>query len=112
MKKPYTGNEETLLDLLTNRIPPGVDEAAYVKAGFLAAVARGESQTFVIGGSDVVFEPQDLLVETESAEGFACAEEGGYLLLGKGQIALIDFSNLATNTPGNKRRQLGRVSGG
>ena len=45
-----------------------------------AAVTRGESQTFVIEGSDVVFEPQDLLVETESAEGFACAEEVGYLV--------------------------------
>ena len=34
--------EEFLLDLLANRIPAGVDEAAYVKAGFLAAVAKGE----------------------------------------------------------------------
>jgi len=31
-----------VLDLLSNRVPPGVDEAAYVKAGFLAAVAKGE----------------------------------------------------------------------
>ncbi|EHC63064.1 hypothetical protein LTSEINV_0293, partial [Salmonella enterica subsp. enterica serovar Inverness str. R8-3668] len=31
------GEEEFLLDLLINRVPPGVDEAAYVKAGFLAA---------------------------------------------------------------------------
>ncbi|MCK5664877.1 MAG: hypothetical protein KAI17_15405, partial [Thiotrichaceae bacterium] len=45
LKKPGTADEETLLDLLTNRIPPGVDEAAYVKAGFLAAVATGETQS-------------------------------------------------------------------
>ncbi len=40
---PPAGEEETLLDLLVNRVPPGVDEAAYVKAAFLAAVAKGES---------------------------------------------------------------------
>jgi len=42
LKNPPAGEEEFLLDLLTNRIPPGVDEAAYVKAGFLSAVAKGE----------------------------------------------------------------------
>ncbi len=34
--------EEFILDLLANRVPAGVDEAAYVKAGFLAAIAKGE----------------------------------------------------------------------
>ncbi len=43
LKNPSEGEEETLLDLLINRVPPGVDEAAYVKAGFLAAVAKGET---------------------------------------------------------------------
>ena len=42
LKNPPAGEEEFLLDLLTNRVPPGVDEAAYVKAGFLSAVAKGE----------------------------------------------------------------------
>jgi isoleucyl-tRNA synthetase len=45
-----------------------------------AAVARGETQRYVIAGTEVEFEPEALLVETESAEGFACAEEGGYLV--------------------------------
>ncbi|MEO1890893.1 MAG: aconitate hydratase B, partial [Candidatus Thioglobus sp.] len=36
------GDEDFYLDLLTHRIPPGVDEAAYVKASFLASVAKGE----------------------------------------------------------------------
>ena len=45
LKNPTAGDEETLLDLLTNRIPPGVDEAAYVKAGFLAAVTKGEAES-------------------------------------------------------------------
>jgi len=43
LKNPPKGEEDTLLDLLINRVPPGVDEAAYVKAGFLAAVAKGET---------------------------------------------------------------------
>ena len=43
LKAPPAGEEDTLLTLLTDRVPPGVDEAAYVKAGFLAAVARGET---------------------------------------------------------------------
>ena len=40
---PPTGEEETLLHLLKERISPGVDEAAYVKAGFLTAIAKGET---------------------------------------------------------------------
>ncbi|MBA5762184.1 bifunctional aconitate hydratase 2/2-methylisocitrate dehydratase [Vibrio sp. 404] len=42
LKTPPQGEKEFILDLLENRIPPGVDEAAYVKAGFLTAVAKGE----------------------------------------------------------------------
>jgi aconitate hydratase 2/2-methylisocitrate dehydratase len=37
-----------LVELLTHRVPPGVDQAAYVKAGFLAAVAKGEVNTAMI----------------------------------------------------------------
>jgi len=42
IKQPPAGEEAFILDLLINRVPAGVDEAAYVKAGFLAAVAKGE----------------------------------------------------------------------
>ena len=42
LKNPPPGEEETLMELLRDRIPPGVDEAAYVKAGFLTAIAKGE----------------------------------------------------------------------
>ncbi|MDH5359318.1 MAG: bifunctional aconitate hydratase 2/2-methylisocitrate dehydratase [Gammaproteobacteria bacterium] len=41
LKAPPAGEEETLVELLTQRVPPGVDEAAYVKAAFLADVAKG-----------------------------------------------------------------------
>ncbi|MAR74205.1 bifunctional aconitate hydratase 2/2-methylisocitrate dehydratase [Halomonas litopenaei] len=48
LKAPPAGEEETVLDLLTNRVPPGVDEAAYVKAGFLTALAKGEAESPLI----------------------------------------------------------------
>ena len=42
IKNPPAGEENYLLELLTQHVPAGVDEAAYVKAGFLAAITRGE----------------------------------------------------------------------
>ena len=42
IKAPPAGEEVFLLDLLADRVPPGVDEAAYVKAGFLSAIAKGQ----------------------------------------------------------------------
>ncbi|WP_150051966.1 MULTISPECIES: bifunctional aconitate hydratase 2/2-methylisocitrate dehydratase [Methylomonas] len=48
LKQPPAGEEAFLLDLLAYRIPAGVDEAAYVKAGFLTAVAKGEAASPLI----------------------------------------------------------------
>ncbi len=48
LKIPPLGNEACLLNLLENRIPPGVDEAAYVKAGFLAAILDDEASSPLI----------------------------------------------------------------
>jgi aconitate hydratase 2/2-methylisocitrate dehydratase len=48
LKNPPAGEEEFILDLLKNRIPAGVDEAAYVKAGFLAAITQGEAASPLI----------------------------------------------------------------
>ena len=45
LKNPPQGEEAFILDLLENRIPPGVDEAAYVKAGFLTAITKGEVES-------------------------------------------------------------------
>lgn len=42
LKNPPAGEEQFLVDLLTHRVPPGVDDAAKVKASFLAAVAHGD----------------------------------------------------------------------
>jgi aconitate hydratase 2 / 2-methylisocitrate dehydratase len=54
LKNPPVGEEQFLLDLITNRVPAGVDEAAYVKAGFLAAVAKGETSSPLISKQHAV----------------------------------------------------------
>ncbi|MFT5155031.1 MAG: aconitate hydratase 2/2-methylisocitrate dehydratase, partial [Planctomycetota bacterium] len=48
LKAPPAGEEEFLMDLFVNRIPPGVDKAAYVKAGYLSAIAKGEDSCSLI----------------------------------------------------------------
>jgi aconitate hydratase 2/2-methylisocitrate dehydratase len=48
LKNPPKGEEAYLLDLLTTRVPPGVDEAAYVKAAFLTAIVKGETSSPLI----------------------------------------------------------------
>ncbi len=42
LQHPPAGEEAFLVELLRDRVPPGVDQAAYVKAGFLTAIAKGE----------------------------------------------------------------------
>ncbi|HAS6236523.1 TPA: bifunctional aconitate hydratase 2/2-methylisocitrate dehydratase [Vibrio vulnificus] len=79
LKNPPQGEEEFLLDLLENRIPPGVDEAAYVKAGFLAAVIRGEAST--------------PLVSREHAAKLLGTMQGGYNI--EPLVALLDDEALA-----------------
>jgi len=48
LKSPPSGEEEYILDLITNRTPAGVDPAAYVKAAFLTAIAKGEANSPLI----------------------------------------------------------------
>ncbi len=48
VKEPPAGEESVVVDLLSNRVPPGVDEAAYVKASFLSALVKGETVSPVI----------------------------------------------------------------
>ncbi len=79
LKNPPQGEEEFLLDLLENRIPPGVDEAAYVKAGFLAAVIRGEASS--------------PLVSREHAAKLLGTMQGGYNI--EPLVALLDDEALA-----------------
>ncbi len=48
LKSPPSGEEEYILDLITNRTPAGVDPAAYVKAAFLTAIAKEETSSPLI----------------------------------------------------------------
>ncbi len=48
IKQPPAGETDFILDLITHRIPAGVDEAAYVKAGFLTAIAKGETHSPIL----------------------------------------------------------------
>ena len=48
LKQANNTDSEKYLDLLIHRVPPGVDQAAYVKAGFLTDVARGNVSCKVI----------------------------------------------------------------
>ncbi len=48
LKNPPKGEEATLLDLITHRVPAGVDDAAKVKASYLAAVAHGTEKCTLI----------------------------------------------------------------
>ncbi|BDR12521.1 bifunctional aconitate hydratase 2/2-methylisocitrate dehydratase [Vibrio sp. STUT-A11] len=80
LKNPPQGEEAFLLDLLENRIPPGVDEAAYVKAGFLTAVAKGE-----------VSSP---LVSREKAAQLLGTMQGGYNI--EPLVDLLDDDALAS----------------
>ena len=48
LKTPPKGEEAFLVDLITNRVPAGVDDAAKVKAGFLYAIAQGKDSSPLI----------------------------------------------------------------
>lgn len=54
LKSPENEDPAILLDLLQNRVPAGVDQAAYVKAAFLADIAQGKSVSPVISASHAV----------------------------------------------------------
>ncbi|CAV19679.1 Aconitate hydratase 2 (Citrate hydro-lyase 2) [Vibrio atlanticus] len=79
LKNPPQGEEEIILDLLENRIPPGVDEAAYVKAGFLTAITKGE-----------VASP---LVSKAKAAQLLGTMQGGYNI--ESLVSLLDDAELA-----------------
>ncbi|RYG65763.1 aconitate hydratase B, partial [archaeon] len=78
LKAPPAGEEAFLLDLLVNRVPPGVDEAAYVKAAFLSAVAKGEAKSPV--------------VSAEKATELLGTMQGGYNILTL--VELLDHATL------------------
>ncbi len=80
LKNPPAGEEAFLINLLENRIPPGVDEAAYVKAGFLTAVTKNE-----------VSSP---LISRQKAAELLGTMQGGYNI--ESLVSLLDDSDLAS----------------
>ena len=48
LKNPPKGEEATLVELITYRVPAGVDDAAQVKAAFLAKVGAGKTACALI----------------------------------------------------------------
>ncbi len=54
LKNPPAGEDELLLELLENRIPAGVDQSAYVKAAFLADIAKGEATSPLVSAEKAV----------------------------------------------------------
>jgi aconitate hydratase 2/2-methylisocitrate dehydratase len=54
LEQSPAGDEQELLHLLSERIPPGVDEAAYVKATWLSAIAQGSASSPLVSPLDAV----------------------------------------------------------
>ncbi|WP_196157636.1 bifunctional aconitate hydratase 2/2-methylisocitrate dehydratase [Reinekea sp. G2M2-21] len=79
LKNPPAGEESFIKDLLVNRVPPGVDEAAYVKAGFLSAIAKGEASS--------------PLIDTVEAVKLLGTMQGGYNI--ETLVSLLDDNKLA-----------------
>ena len=79
LKNPPAGEEEFLLELISERVPPGVDEAAYVKAGFLSAIAKGEESCG--------------LISPDAAVQLLGNMHGGYNI--ETLVSLLDDANLA-----------------
>ena len=96
-------DDEFFLDLLTHRIPPGVDEAAYVKAGFLTSVAKGDQlclsisqkrATFLLGtmlGGYSINSLIDLLDIDETAE-TACKALSNTILIYEAHQSVLEKS--------------------
>ena len=54
LKNPPAGQAEILIDLIANRTPAGVDQAAYVKAAFLSDIANGKAVSPLISPAQAV----------------------------------------------------------
>ncbi len=63
------------------KLLPQIRQALDEKDGaeIAGAVARGERFSIEVGGAEISLSGEDVLIETSSAEGYACAEDGGFL---------------------------------
>ena len=111
IKKPPAGEEAFLVELLTHRVPPGVDDAAKVKASFLAAVAHGELSVALISKAKATellgtmvggYNVQPLIELLDDAEVAGIAAEGL-----KKTLLMFDYFNdvAAKAKAGNAKAQ-------
>ena len=82
---------EFLLELLKERVPPGVDEAAYVKASFLAALVKGDVKSPLVDAKEAM----RLLGTMQGGYNVAALVEGLEL---DGELAQIAADALKTTT--------------
>ncbi|WP_019673080.1 bifunctional aconitate hydratase 2/2-methylisocitrate dehydratase [Psychrobacter lutiphocae] len=90
LKNPPAGEEEFLMDLLVNRVPAGVDQAAYVKAAFLAAIVKGEATS--------------PLIDKKKAVDILGTMQGGYNVLPL--VEALDDAELADNAAAALKKTL------
>jgi aconitate hydratase 2/2-methylisocitrate dehydratase len=108
LEKPTAGKEEFLLNLFTERVSPGVDSAAEVKAAFLADILAGRKSSPLIDKSKAVqilgsmiggYNVQPLiaaLADAELADEAACALSGlTYVYDAAAQVIELSKSNAA-----------------
>jgi aconitate hydratase 2/2-methylisocitrate dehydratase len=97
IQNPPAGEEAFLLDLITHRVPPGVDDAAKVKASFLAAVAHGDLKVGLVSKAKATellgtmvggYNVHPLIELLDDAEVAAVAAEGL-----KKTLLMFDFFN-------------------
>ncbi len=101
---PPAGQEELLLSLLSDRVPPGVDEAAEVKAQFLGDVAQGKLSSplvsreravellgTMLGGYNVA--PLVALLSDSGLSAKAAAELSKTLIVGEGFEQVVELAN-------------------
>ncbi|MDA9836857.1 bifunctional aconitate hydratase 2/2-methylisocitrate dehydratase [Luminiphilus sp.] len=111
LKAPPSGEESYLLDLISSRVPPGVDEAAYVKAAFLSDIALGKVDCPIIDKANAIdllgdmhggYNIETLVTLLKDAElaGLAATELKHTLLMFD---AFYDVASLAKD--GNKHAQ-------
>ncbi len=90
LKNPPAGEEAFIVDLLENRVPAGVDDAAYVKAAFLTAVANGETAS--------------PLIDNVRATELLGTMLGGYNI--EALVKLLDDSDLASTAAAGLKKTL------
>ena len=90
LRNPPKGEEEFLLNLITHRVPPGVDDAAKVKADYLSSIATGRETS--------------PLISRQKATELLGTMQGGYNV--KTLIALLNDSALGTSAADGLKKTL------